>query len=357
MMQAKSTYFYLSKMTIALGIFGLAIAPVLAAPESLNPALYQSPPKPPPEIIPTVKEPLQAAENVIEEEQLPLWEPETLTVNFKDSSNNFSQGNLFFEPTISGRLPNGDRLSLTTGFNRLQQPEVTPVFNIPLKLDWQSNIGELATNVGIGLDFFDQLPTAVNFNSNVSIPLGEQAKLSFSVTHSPYKFNATTLNNQIKNWRYGPDLFWQIAPDTTFFSSVRWGRYNDGNREQQSFSRLEQRLGEFKLAANLFNWRYAEDLEAESGYFSPLDFLVVNGEVAWEKEVSDWLRCKVSASGGQQRLAGNWTFAYGYGGTCTAAISDSLELDINYDVTNITKKTGGNSFTEQSIGSQVRAKF
>ena len=269
----------------------------------------------------------------------------------------FGQGNRFIEPTVTGILPNGDRLTFITGLNTFTQPDIDPVINVPMRTTWTRTIGEFTTTLGGGVDLFDQLPIAINIDVSTSVPLGNQATLSFFIEHGPYKFNATTLNNQITSWRYGPNLYWQISPNLSFFSLVRWGRYNDGNREQQSFSRLEETFGDFSVAANLFNWRYREDAESTSGYFSPADFLVTNGEIAWNGEIFDWLDCRLSASWGQQRLAGEWTSAYSYNSRCTFQVSDTLEVDLGYAFSNVASQTGDSAFNNRSITGQIRARF
>jgi hypothetical protein len=103
------------------------------------------------------------------------------------------------------------------------------------------------------------------------------------------------------------------------------GLYNDGNQEWQSFSRLEQKIGQFYLAANLFTWSYQEDLETQNGYFSPPDFLVYNAEIGWEGDVFDFLSCRLAATVGRQRLDGEFDNANGYEARCTAQISPNVE--------------------------------
>jgi hypothetical protein len=328
----------------------------LAAPENLNPGLYIPPPPP----LPTEPEQSDIVPPDTAEETLPfvpIWEVDNLTVDFSDDYSNFGQDNQFFEPTVTGTFPNGDRLAITTGLNTFIQPDVPTVANLPVKAAWTREMGDFTTTIGGGIDFFAQLPAALNFEVSTSVPLGDQAILSFFVEQGPYKFNATTLNNQITAGRYGPNLFWQIAPGTTFFSLVRWGRYNDGNREQQSFSRFEQRFGDFSFAINGFNWRYREEVSDTSGYFSPPDFLVLNGEIAWQGDLFDWLSCRLAASVGRQRLNADWTGAESYNSLCTFQLSETLEFDLGYAFSNVVSQAGGSAFNNRSIVGAVRAQF
>ncbi|NEZ59077.1 hypothetical protein DXZ20_26225 [Leptolyngbyaceae cyanobacterium CCMR0081] len=350
----------------------------LAAPENLNPGLYvplpvESSPTPlTPDSIDS--EPVTPSTETTEGDSepvtptaetattdttpsVPFWEVEGLTINLSDAFSNFDQGNRIIEPTVTGTLPNGDPLSITTGFNRYAQPDVNTVFNIPLKAAWTREVGDFTTTTGGGIDLFNRLPVAINLNASTSVPIGKKATLSFFADYGPYKFNATTLNNQIKALRYGPNLYWQITPDMYLFSLVRWGRYNDGNHEQQSFSRLEKKFGDFHIAGNLFTWRYREDAELASGYFSPSDFLVANAEIGWKGEVFEWLACGTAASWGQQRLGGSWSSAYSYNAKCTFEITDHLEMDLGYAFSNVIGQTGGSAFNNRAVTGQVRAKF
>lgn len=322
---------------------------LLAAPENLNPGLYRPPPSPTPEPSP---------EGSLSEEPqtfTPWWEPTDLTVSFDGNLTNLGQDNFDIEASVEGRLPNGDRLAFTTGISNFGQTGVSSVLNLPLRVAWTREMGDFTTTLGGGVDIFDRLPWALNFEASASVPLGSQANLSFDIEQGPYKFNAATLENQITAWRYGPSLYWQIDPDTSFFSLVRWGRYSDGNREQQSFSRLEQRFGDFSVAANVFNWRYERDAEASSGYFSPQDFLVANIEGAWQGNVLPWLDCKAAVNLGQQRLGGNWSPAYGYEALCTAQVSETVELDLGYKFSTVSSQ--GSSSNSYGIQGQVRASF
>ena len=328
----------------------------LAAPENLNPGLYIPPPAPvipePVLIEPVPSDPIEEDSHVV-----PFWQIEELTVNFSDEFSNFGQNNRIIEPTVTGLLPNGDRLAITTGVNSFDQPNVSAVLNVPLEVSWTRTIGKFTTTVGGGIDTFDNLPVSPTFHASTSFPLGNRANLSFFVEHGPYKFNTTTLNNQITSWRYGPNVYWQIAPNTSLFSLLRLGHYNDGNFEQQSFSRLEQKFGDFSIAANVFNWIYQENVELTSGYFSPPDFVVANGELAWQDDVFDWLNCRVAGSWGQQRLSGDWTSAFEYRTRCTLQMSETLEMDVGYSFSNVVSETGGSAFNNRAITGQIRAQF
>lgn len=333
----------------------------IAAPENFNPGL-RSP-------LPPLQPPTQPNPSPVSTETVtPAVVLESLTTDFRRDVDNFDQRNQFIEETAQFRLRNGNRLRIKTGINSFDQPDVESITNIPLQVGWEGKIDQVTVEVAGGVDLFDRLPTALNFRARVEAPIATQVSpsgqlesgvvVSGVVEQGPYKFNAETLNNQITAWRFGPNIYWQIDPNTSFFSTLRFGDYNDGNEELQSFSRLERKFGQFSVAANLFTWSYQEDLERESGYFSPSDFLVYNGEVAWEGDVFDFLRCRLSAALGRQRLEGEFDNANTYGARCTAKLSPNAELDLGYAFSNVRNQDAGDdAYNNESITGQLRIKF
>jgi hypothetical protein len=277
---------------------------LMAAPENFNPELRLPPPPPLP---PQPSQPPASTESVT-----PAVKLESLTTDFRREADNFNQHNLFIEPTAQFRLRNGNRFRIKTGFNSFEERKVESVTNIPLHVEWEGKVDRVNLTVGGGVDLFDRLPTAVNFNAKAELPLAIKVSpsgqlqsrviVSAAVEQGPYKANAQTLDNQITAWRFEPSIYWQIEPNTSLYSSLRLGSYNDGNFEQQSFSRLEHKIGQFSVAANVFNWSYTHDVQETSGYFSPPDFLVLSGEVAFEGNVFENLRCRLATSLGPQRL-------------------------------------------------------
>lgn len=92
----------------------------LAAPENLNPGRYIPPsvellPESlPPD--PIESEPVTPDSERAESDEgpfVPIWDVDGLTVNLSDDFSNFDQGNRIIEPTVTGTLPNGDRLAVT----------------------------------------------------------------------------------------------------------------------------------------------------------------------------------------------------------------------------------------------------
>lgn len=342
--------------------YQFAPGPILmAAPENFSPGLRLPPPPPPPKKLQppaTTTEPVQ-----------PFAVLENIQTDFRNDSNNFSQTNQFIEPTAQLRLQNGNRIRLKTGFNSFSQTGSESITNIPLKVGWEGKIGDVKLQTGMGVDLFNRLPTAINVNANAEIiivppkvsPSGKLISLlsiSGNVEQGPYKFNLQTLENQITTWRFGPNLFWQIDRNTSFFSSYRFGSYNDGNSEHQSFSRLERKFGQFSLAANLFTWNYARNLERQSGYFSPPDFLVYNAELAWQGDIFSFLSCRLAANLGQQRLNGKIDNANAYQTRCTAKLAPNLEADLGYTFSNVRNlDTGGSAYNNNSFSGQLRLKF
>ncbi|MDZ8105905.1 MAG: hypothetical protein RM338_09840 [Nostoc sp. DedQUE12a] len=337
---------------------------LIAAPENFNPDLRVPPPRPKPKPPENSSPPTPSTEPATPNAVL-----EGIETNYRYETDNFGQTNLFIEPTLQFRLRNGNKIFFKTGFNFFDQRGVESVSNFPLQVGWQGKIGQVTLQTAAGVDVFDRLPAAMNLNAKVEVPivparvspsgqLRSLLVLSGNLEQGPYKSNARTLENEISSWRFGPDLFWQIDRNTSLFSSLRLGNYNDGNSEVQTFSRLERKFGQFSLAANLFSWSYDRDLEGTSGYFSPPDFLVYNAELAWEGDITKFLRCRLAANLGRQRLKGEFDNANTYQTRCTVKLSPNIEADLGYSFSNVRNQdTGESAYGGNSFTGQLRVKF
>ncbi|MEH1820344.1 MAG: hypothetical protein V7L31_14885 [Nostoc sp.] len=353
---------------------------LMAAPENFNPDLRLPPvlPEPPQNSSPPKTSTESGKPDAVLESSPPKTstEPrtpdavlESIDTDYHYESDNFGQTNFFLEPTVKFRLSNGNKIFFRTGFNYFGQRGVESITNFPLQIGWQGKIGQVTLQTAAGVDMFNRLPTAINLNAKVEAPISSPqvstsgqllsaVVLSGNLEQGPYKSNVRTLENQITAWRFGPDLFWQIDRNTSLFSSLRLGNYNDGNSDVQSFSRLERKFGQFSLAANLFTWSFDRDLEHTSGYFSPPDFLVYNGEVAWEGDIASFLRCRLAANLGRQRLKGEFDNANTYQTRCTVKLSPNIEADLGYSFSNVrNQETGGSSYGSDSFTGQLRVKF
>ncbi len=267
------------------------------------------------------------------------------------------QRNRFIEETAQFRLSNGNTVQFKTGFNSFEQNGVESVHNIPIKAGWEGNLGKVKVQAEAGVDLFDHLPVAPNFSVEASVALLPNVTLSGVLEKEPHKFNARTLNNQISALRFGPNLYWKIAPNTSLFSFYRRGNYNDGNREHQSFTRLEQKLGQFSVAANLFTWNYEHNALDRKGYFSPQDFLVYSGEIGWEGDVFKFLRCGLTTALGRQRLKGEFSNASTYQAHCTAKLSPNIEADLGYIHSNLRSRGTDESSNSQTVTGELRITF
>ena len=361
--QAHQTWKSPSELTEEVTKVNPEATPILmAAPENFNPDLQLPPvlPEPPQNSSPPKTSTQPAKPDAV---------LESIHTDYRYDTDNFGQTNLFFEPTVEFRLNNGNKIFFKTGFNFFEQRGVESITNFPLQVGWQGKIGQVTLQTAAGVDVFNRLPTTINLNAKVEVPISppqvsssgqllSTVVLSGNLEQGPYKSNAQTLDNQITAWRFGPDLYWQINRNTSLFSSLRLGSYNDGNSEVQSFSRLERKFGQFSLAANLFNWSFDRNLERTSGYFSPPDFLVYNAEVAWEGDIANFLRCRLAANLGQQRLQGEFDNAYTYQTRCTVKVSPNIEADLGYSFSNVrNQETGGSAYSGNSLTGQLRVKF
>lgn len=338
----------------------------IASPENFNPELKLPTPSKL-EVEPQQERQEEPNFDQIEKTTPPLFTIESITPNFRLDQDNYGQTNQIIEQMLKLRLRNGDTLSIKTGFNTFNQEEIEVVNNIPIYLGWQGEIEQLKVAIDGGIDLFDRLSPAPSLNLNLSTLVDSRSKnnqpysfltLSAAVKHEPYKFNAETLENSISFWRFSPSLYWQINPNLTLFSVAQLGWFSDGNQEFQTFSRLEQKVDDFTLALNLFSWSFQSDMFQQSGYFSPADFLVYNAEVAWNKEIFDFLVCRVSASVGKQRLNGSLDNAITYNALCTSKISPNIELDLGYGFSNVrNSETGDSAYNNETFTGQMRIKF
>lgn len=281
---------------------------------------------------------------------------ENSTTDFKLDFDEFGKENLKIEEVVTFRVRNGDVVTFTTGMNTYSQDGQEPVKNIPLILGWETEVGEVSINVAAGAEVFNRLAPQPTFKVGAKTSLFGQVLVSGEVEHGPYKFNTTTLENDISYWRIRPSVFWQIDSKTTFFGLLQAGFFSDGNQEIQSFSRLERKIGPFSVAANVFTWNFAEDLEAESGYFSPLGFLLYNAEVGWKGKIFDPLTCQFAASIGNQVVNGGKSTGRGLQAKCTASLAENVELDFGYVLTNIISSGSGASNSHIFSG-QLRIDF
>ncbi|MEM7594850.1 MAG: hypothetical protein AAF383_25700 [Cyanobacteria bacterium P01_A01_bin.83] len=289
-----------------------------------------------------------------------ILDVDNLTFDFQLDFDNFGQTNLITKQQIDFNLYNLDFI-FETGINLFKQDDIETVNNIPLYLSWQTAIGKTDLTLTGGVDLFDHLAAVPRFSLKASRPLFSSVTvdgklksllvLSTQAQYQAYKFNAESLANEIDVWRFTPSIYWQIIPNLSLFTLGQYGTFNDGNQELQSFSRLEKKLGSFSVAANLFTWNFESDFSETSGYFSPTDFLVYNGELGWQGKMFDeTLDCKLSAAFGKQTLEGTTDNAWMYKALCGAQLLDNVELDLGYTYSNVRdRNTGDTTFGNQSI--------
>lgn len=331
---------------------------LLSSADNFNPKLSKPVPPPvvPPPPAPKSKPPAPAPQTV--QSHTPTLIPQDLKTDVRLDRDNSDQRNFFLEATPRFKLPNGDILQFTTGRTTFREPGINSIVNIPLRVGWEKQVQSVKIQSEVGVDLFDRLAPVPNFNLNVSAPVSPSASLVGIISYGAYKVNAKTLEQEISALRVGPNFFWQLDRNTSFFSFYRFGHYSDGNLEHQIFGRLEHRLGQFSIAANAFSWSYQQDVSSTHGYFSPPDFLVYNAELAWEGNPFDFLHCRLSANLGKQRLNGVFSNANLYTARCTATVTPKVEADLGYTTSNINdRSTNSSPYRSESITGQIRVKF
>ena len=322
---------------------------ILASPSQLNPSLRLPDPEPLPIEKPTItpkKEPTMVDYAVLD----------SMTTNFQNDDDKSGQRSQIIEPTWKWRFKDGTIIGLQTGFNSFDLTGKKSIYNLPLQFSVEKKLGSLNLNARGGIDIYDRLPTTINFELSASLPVLNEVTLFGFLEQKPYKSNVDTIENQIKIRRFGPNIYWQIDPDTSLFSLYRWGNYSDGNNDQQSFSRLERKFGQFAIAANLFTWSY--DRESQPNiYFSPRDFLVYTGELSWQGDIFNFLNCKLAINAGEQRLNSSFTPANSYQAKCTVKVLPNIEMDLGYLYNNVQQSGGGPNYQNETISGQLRMKF
>ncbi|MFK0733862.1 MAG: hypothetical protein ACFKPT_29110 [Gloeotrichia echinulata GP01] len=149
-----------------LSAYRLEPKPILiAGPENFNPGLWVQPPKPP-------QPPPQPPPPTESKPGQPGLVLENIQTGFRDDLSKFFQHNQIIEPTFQFRLPNGEKIKLKTGFNTFEQPpKFGTVTNIPFQLGWQGKTGEYTVQLAGGIDWFNRLPFAFNFNAQIDRPI------------------------------------------------------------------------------------------------------------------------------------------------------------------------------------------
>ena len=322
---------------------------ILASPSQINPSLRLPDPEPLP-----IEKP-----NITPKKELTMVDYavlDSMTTNFQNDDDKSGQRSQIIEPTWKWRFKDGTIIGSQTGFNSFDLAGKKSIYNLPLQFSVEKKLGSLNLNAHGGIDIYDRLPTTINFELNASLPVLNGVTLFGFIEQKPYKSNVDTIENQIKIRRFGPNIYWQIDPDTSLFSLYRWGNYSDGNNEQQSFSRLERKFGQFAISANLFTWSY--DRESQPNiYFSPRDFLVYTGELSWQGDIFSFLNCKLAINVGEQRLDSSFSPAGSYQAKCTVKVSPSLEADFGYAFSNVRKPDTGMRSQSETISGQLRMKF
>jgi len=310
---------------------------LVSTPQDTDPKrqLPSSPIEPPPSVSPPPAPKPKSPNFVLE----------NLQTNIRIENDRFNPGQRqkLFEQTAQFRLSDRDKLLITTGINFYDQPNFKTITNVPLQFIWERKLDPFTLQIGAGADFFDRLPTVPNLFFKLDAPLFPGVGVSAVVEQRAIKPNAKTIDNEITGFRFGPNLYWQIDPDSYFFTFFRFGNYSDSNQEFVAYSRLERKFGQFFVATSLFVLSFQKDLD--SGYFSPPDFLIYNGEVGFETDITRHLRCRLAGSLGQQRLEGKYTLDKNLQTRCRVQFSPTVDADLGYNI-------GDQSFT-----AQFRARF
>jgi hypothetical protein len=332
-MKKTSLWFYVSKRSLTT-LVGFQVLshfigiPARAAPVFLNPELTQPQPIPNPPPDPVS---LPNSQDLVSESSLQGRVINSLTTK----RSNFSAWQRWLT-TLS--IEGEDALDwyINVGYENYFDYEGSLSLKlVPLQLGIQlPSQAESAITIEVGVDIDDRGKSSPSLALFAPVALeGSTYSLSTEVECRRLRVNTETLLNTISYCRGGPNIFWSITDSLSLFTFYRQGIYSDSNREHQTYARLNQKLGDFELAINAFSWIFRDDLG--SGYFSPNDFLVLSGEIGFDKQISSTFDCGISLQLGQQRLGGGWSLAEAYGGRCQWQQHDRLSASTQLVFSNV----------------------
>jgi hypothetical protein len=317
------------------------IPPIVAEPSPTDIAIEDSPlqipvviPKIPSQDLPTTPTAPSPSSPPTSESAPKLKSPiklEEFQTNFRVESDRFTKGQfqVIFDGNLNYKVDDLNRFSIGTGTGYFEHPDVDPVFNIPLKLNWQRRLQPFNVEVGAGLDWFDRLPVTPNLSLKVDTSLFKGFGFSISAEHSIWKPSAKILEDQIMISQVGPGFYWQIDPKSYLFGSARWAGMSDGNQRFVSFGRYERKMGAVVVGANLFALSFQKD--RDDRYFSPPDFLSYNGEIGLEGNLFKGLKCRLSGSYGFSRNRGDVDPDTNVTSRCQVDMSPKSNVDFGYN--------------------------
>ncbi|NJL10514.1 MAG: hypothetical protein HC908_11025 [Calothrix sp. SM1_7_51] len=248
------------------------------------------------------------------------------------------------------------------------QPGFKPVAIYPVRLGYEGYFPQFILQAGVTANTFDRLPSAVGADASLSIPVKPGLFIGGRIERTPMKYAPSVLETPEKTTftSYGPNLYWQVDSKTTLTSFFNFIQYNDGNRSQLSYSKLKRDIGAgFSVAANLVTSSFERDASLTSGYFSPPDFLIYNGEIGWQGDITKNINFRVQFNLGEQRLQGEYSTAFYTEAQLTAKVSQNLDgfLKFSYgeldQVTYYRQRglTGNNLYNLSVLTGQIRYTF
>jgi hypothetical protein len=289
---------------------------------------------------------------------------DSVATDFSYQSDNFNLVISSLEPSIVFRLANGNKFSIKSGFVHLRdQPGFKAVTIYPVRVGWEGNIERAIVKAGVTYNSFDRLPSSFGFDAGVTIPVSSNLIVGASFERTPMKYAPSTLEipGTTTYNAYGPNLLWFIDRDTSLFSFISFIDINDGNSGSISFTKLKRNFGQFSIAANVVTTSYAKD--SAPNIFTPQDFMIYNGEIGWQGDITDFLNLRAQFNLGEQRLRGEWTNAYYYEIQLTAKLSSTVDAFINYSFGKLNQISyfrafGANDlYSRTLIAGQLRVRF
>jgi glucan-binding YG repeat protein len=311
-------------------------------PQQTTPAPAPTPQQTTPAPAPTPQQTTPAPAPTPQPNVMPSTEVVWVSSRFDYYSSSSNLEKFVFEPTVRTRLADRSFLDVRTGINTFSQPREQEVFNVPLNITWHKNITpELRFNIGGGLDFFGNSPTALNFNTglNYRVPLMRNEEtnrlesfldIGMAIDQSPYKVTARALNNNITNWDIRPlRVLWQINPNTRFNTELGLNLYNDDNSSFRTSTQLRHKIaGIFEVGAAVSTDSFDQNSRA---YSTPSSVLSYGAILGVEGKLADPLTCKLAAYLGQRTVDNRDFSQQRYRVGCDLSVNSNLDLSIGYE--------------------------
>jgi Tetratricopeptide repeat len=273
-------------------------------------------------------------------------------------SRSSEQNSLAIRQAIQFRNGDSNLLqSVETGYRRFTQPGSEPIKIVPLRMGVAGTNYPVRWSLSAGADIADRLDPQPFVEGKLDLQVNPNLQVGAKTSYQTYAENVTTLENGLRVFQIQPHVDWKITPSTSLYAQYAAGFYSDGNRDQQLWAGLRQKLGRnVYVEGSILSWQYAKD--PQSGYFSPSDYFSYGGELGWQGRVADRATCLFAGALGRQSYGGDSRAETGYKAGCKLEFSTTTTLDVQYRYSSSAFFTGAASKSnEQRFNVNLKTRF